>query len=491
MSASDKTVTDNATAYNAALPIWTRNRTVRAGEVAVKAAGETYLPKTSAKQREDDYAAYKTRAYFYPATGRTVDAYTGLIFRKPPQIALPSAIAGLTADIDLQGTTLQGLAEKIVEDIVVVARSGILVEYPVNESDAKTIAEAERANLRPYLAVYPAEAIRDWRTARIGGRTVLAFVKLFERVAVETGNIFQDAFIDQYRVLRINELGRYEVVLYREAEVDGKNAEWIEWKRYEPIVSGKPITYIPFVFLGIRSATPDIQEAPISDIVSVNLSHFRNSADYENGLHWTGSVTPVFSGQFLTTDGDEVTEVVIGSSSGIHFADASGKAEYLEYQGQGLEGGLGAAMNRKEKHMALLGSRVLMDERKLAEAAETAQIHRAGEASVLASLANAVSSGISGALKIMAEWVKADPSEVVFQLNTDFLPEGMDAAQVQALLLAWQGGAISYPTLFENLQKGEIIRAGKTAEDERAEIDSETPDLPPPAAPPAGEGGVA
>jgi len=484
MSATKKTITDNATAYDENLETWTRNRAVRSGAKAVKAGGETYLPRTSEKQKDQAYLKYKARAYFYPATGRTVDAYTGLIFRKPPQVELPSAVAGYADDIDLQGNTLLGFAEKATDDVVVVARGGILVEMPVRPEGELTKAQAESANLRPYLTFYPAESIRDWRTGRVGGKTALSFVKLFERVAVETENIFQEAFIDQYRVLRINELGQYEVIVYREAVAADSNgiAEWVETSRSTPLKAGKEFSEIPFVFLGSRSASSDVQESLINDIVDVNLSHFINSADYENALHWTGSPTPVFSGQFAAAeDGSQPTEIIIGSSSGIHFQDADGKAEYLEFKGDGLEGGLGKAMDRKEKHMALLGSRVLMDERKLAEAAETARTHRAGEASVLASLANAVSDGFKRALKILTEWAGADSSSVVFKLNTDFVPEGMSAQDIQALMLAWQGGAISKQTLFENLQAGEIIRPGKTFEEEQAEIDEEPPDIPAPA----------
>lgn len=481
-----KKITDNSAYYDAAAPTWARNRAVRAGEGAVKAGKEIYLPRTSPKQKDAEYDAYLARAYFYAATGRTVDAYTGLIFRKPPQVALPPAIEPFQADIDLQGTTLTGMAEKVVEDAVIVARGGILVDYPQADIQEATVAEIERANIRPYLAFYPAESIRDWRMGRVNGRTQLTFLKLFERVPAESGDFLQEAFIDQYRVLWLNDSWQYEIVIFREVtDAEGKEKKWIEWSRKTPIVQGKTEGEIPFVFVGSRSATPDIQEAPISDIAAVNLSHYRNSADYENGLHWVGSPTPVFIGDWTPDEeGNRPEFVILGSSSGICMVQGS-DVKFLEFEGQGLEGGLGAAMARKEKHMALLGSRVLMDEKKAAEAAQTAEIHRAGEASVLASLANAISSAITRALGIMARWVGADEKAVVFTLNTDFAPSRLSAQDIQALMLAWQGGGISQQTLFEQLQAGEIIRAGKTLEDEQAEIDAETPDLPPPAKEPA------
>ncbi len=64
---------------------WQRCRDVIDGEETVKERGEDYLPKP-AGQTDDDYEAYKTRALFYNATGRTLDAMVGMVFRKAPEI---------------------------------------------------------------------------------------------------------------------------------------------------------------------------------------------------------------------------------------------------------------------------------------------------------------------------------------------------------------------------------------------------------------------
>ena len=67
--------------YDAALPAWLRARDVFAGEDAIKAAGERYLPKL-AEQSQVDYDAYRTRGSFFNATARTVEGFIGLIFRR-------------------------------------------------------------------------------------------------------------------------------------------------------------------------------------------------------------------------------------------------------------------------------------------------------------------------------------------------------------------------------------------------------------------------
>jgi hypothetical protein len=52
--------------YDAALPGWTRGRDLLAGEDAVKAAGEKYLPKLDAQTNKDSLA-YQSRACFLDA----------------------------------------------------------------------------------------------------------------------------------------------------------------------------------------------------------------------------------------------------------------------------------------------------------------------------------------------------------------------------------------------------------------------------------------
>jgi hypothetical protein len=53
----------------------------------------------------------------------------------------------------------------------------------------------------------------------------------------------------------------------------------------------------------------------------------------------------------------------------------------------------------------------------------------------------------------------------------------MTAQELAELVKAHQAGAISFATLFDNLQRGEIIRSEKTAEQEKEEIAEDGPAL--------------
>jgi hypothetical protein len=102
-----------------------------------------------------------------------------------------------------------------------------------------------------------------------------------------------------------------------------------------------------------------------------------------------------------------------------------------------------------------------------------------GENSVLSSMSQAVSMGLTRALEWAASWMGVT-QEVSIDLNRDFMPQQMDAQQMEALLKAWQAGGISSQTLFENLQRGEVIDADRSFEDEQADIQDEQPAMPEP-----------
>jgi len=454
--------------YAANTKKWKRFRDAAAGEDAVKAAAEAYLPRLSTAMTDREYNAYRQRALYYNATGRTVDGLTGLVFRKDPSIeARP--IEDLLDDVTLSGLSFRELAEKAVEEVITVARGGILVDYPAVEEENRElyIAEIEQRGDRPYATYYDAEQITNWETGRVGNRTTLTMVVLKETYLVQGDDEFKREPGEQYRVLDLTEDGYRQRVFRKD---DGGN--WVSGGDIWPTMQGRRLTEIPFEFLGPREGSTEVQKSPIEDLVSVNLSHYRSMADLENGRHWCGSPTPVFIGSFISDDGDEVAEVQLGRETGIHM-DQESDAKFLEFTGGGLEA-LENAAKQKEEMMAVLGARILAQDKRMAEAAETAQIHRAGESATLASVARAVSKSLTRVLELLRDWQGAS-GEVSVELNSDFMPTAMDAQTLQALMKAWQSGGIAYSDFLHALKQGELVRDSRTEEEIQDEISMNPP----------------
>lgn len=457
--------------YTAALDKWKRCEDANEGQDAVHDAGTLYLPKLK-DQTPDDYAAYKGRATFYNATRRTVVGLMGMLFRKPSQIEAPENIKAMFDDVTLGGTPLQIFAQEIVEDNLVVGRVGILVDHPRTNSDGRpiTLAAAQQMGLRPSLAKYNASAIINWKTTRINNREVLSLVVLKESAGVPVDEFGEQQEV-RYRVLDLVPIENRVAYRVRVFSIDEKDQDVLR-EEFFPLKKGAPLDAIPFFFINVDDLTTAVDDPPLIDLVNVNLSHYRGTADYEHGCHFTGLPTPVVSGYTPETKGEKF---YIGSTTAWVFPDPNAKASYLEFTGQGLAT-LEKNLERKESQMAILGARMLEVQKRAAEASETAAIHRTGENSILSGIAQSISLGLTKALQTFADWAGAG-SIVSYELNRDFLPTPMDAQTLTALVAGWQNGAYSYDTLFENLQRGEIIAADNTAESEQAKKNNEPPTL--------------
>ena len=449
--------------YEAMLPKWQRCRDALAGQDAVHAAGQKYLPKLT-DQEPAEYKAYLERTGFYPASGRTWQGLLGLVFRQSPQAEAPEAAMAMVNDVTLAGNSAEAFAREILGEIETVGRYGVLVEYPRVAQQPGSLAEASQQNLRPYATGYKAEAIINWRVQRVGNVMRPTLVVLSEQY--EVAGVFSTEHKEQIRALMLLE-GQYVQQIWRKPE----GSDWTLAEQIVPLRNGAPLNFIPFFPFGAEENSLHVQEPPLLDLVNVNLSHYRTTADLEHGAHFTGLPTPFIAGVQLA----ENEKIRIGSSTSIVSPDPQAKASYLEFTGQGLSA-LEKLLDRKEAQMAAIGARMLMPEKAAVEAAETVAMRHNGENSVLAGQANLISDGLQAVLNAMLEW-SGIPGQVTFRLSTDFLPGRMSPQELDALVKSWQAGAISKRTLFSNLQMGEIVEPGKTFEEEEAEAAEEAPQL--------------
>lgn len=409
-----------------------------------------------------DYRAYLARALFYNATQRTIDGLRGLMFRKPPLVTAPPGLADILDDITGFGESLQAVAETIATEVLTVGRSGVLVDFPAAAPGPISRAEAEASGRRPFWVLYGAEDIVNWRIGRVAGRAALTRVTLAEHGNDDDGNV-------RLRVLEIDADGIYRQRLYVRAAQERGGGKWCLAGEFEPLVEGRPLSRIPFVFFGPRGAAAEVGKPPLLDLVNVNLSHYRTTADLEHGAHYTGLPTPVVTGQRL---GDDET-LAIGAGEAWVLESKDARAYYLEFRGEGL-GVLERLLDRKEAQMAALGARMLAPEKRAAETAEAAELRRIGENSALAAMAQSLSQGLTRALAFTRDWAGLD-GDVSVEINRDYLPRPMDAEALTALVEAWQKGAIGFTDLHRNLVRGEIVAPDRDPEAVRRDAPDPAP----------------
>jgi hypothetical protein len=461
---------DPRTEHNNAKLWWGRCRDVIAGADRVKAKREQYLPRLSG-QDETEYVAYVTRANFFNGTQRTLASLVGSVFRVDPATEIPDApqkaIEEQLADITLDGVPFLGFAIEAVEEVLAVGRFGVLVDMPGDTGTA--------ADRRPYWVSYEAEQIINWNVTKTRDGYQLSLVVLKEEVDVLSADQISTEKKEQFRVLRLvpnpsSANGYSYQVEIHEWILDsaGKASGVLRLKdTVTPTRTGKPLEFIPFVFINPTTVRPSIEKPPLLDMVDVNLSHYRSSADYEHGLHFTGLPTPYVIG--APKDG----VLKIGSGVAWMLDGPNAGAGMVEFTGQGLQA-LEKALESKVAQMDVLGAR-LMDKGGQAETAEAVRSRYAAAHATLKTIVTTVSQALTQALRWHVWWSGADvkDTEVTVKLNQDFFETVLSPQDVQALILAHQSGEISFETLYFNLRRGGLTRPDVDVEAERELITKE------------------
>lgn len=456
---------------------WKRCRDAIAGQDAVHAAGEAYLKKLT-DQTPDDYAAYKQRASFFNASWRTIQGFQGMLYRKDPALKVPASIEGYLADVTMAGQSFLSFAKAISYEVLAVGRVGALVDHPMRPEgvEAITMDVAARLGLRPKMAMYAAESIINWHYERIDNQHVLARLVLKETVREQSpDNEFESNDIEQYRVLDLVPTAQGWAYRQRVFRID-KDKDVQIGDDIIPLMDNRPLNRIPFKCIGPDGEEMSLDDPPLIDLIDLNLSHYRTTADYEHGCHFTG-LPMLFLAGVQVNEGEKI---MLGSQAAIVSSDPNAKGEYIEFTGQGLQS-LEKMLDRKERQMAVLGARMLSDEKSQVETLGATAIKRTGENSALSSVAISVSEALQAQLELFAQWGGAD-GEVVFEINREFLPVQMDAQTLTAIVSAWQAGSISEAEMFDLLKRGDVIDGEKTLAEHQAEVEIQSgpvaPDKP-------------
>lgn len=474
---------------------WIRCRDCYEGEDAVKAKGTTYLPMLEGMRATESigigvdpvtltpeqlsaikltpYTGYVKRAMFYPATSRTVLGLIGLLFGKPPTPpTVADAITKQFSDVTLSGQSLHGFAIDMAREILTTGRVGVMVDYA-----AQPLTPFEN---RPYWLLYRAEDIINWATERIGGRMMLTRVVLQEFFEEPTpGDEFTPQLATRYRVLRLvggADALQYTVQVY--TENPEKRGDYVPGPVTIPLRRGAPLDFIPFQFCGASTLSPDPEHPPLVDLVDVNLSHYRTSADREHGAHFTALPTPWIKGHTLQPG----ETLGVGSGTAWIFPNENASAGMLEFSGAGL-GELRAIMEEKRLLMATLGARMLETQKNVQEAAETVAMRHAGEGSALGIMSDKLGEALTNVVAWHLWWNGQERNTITDDTRVTLNPEMLEqltAEEINTLVSTWQAGAISKKTLYYNLQWGEWTRPDVDFEQEQEDIDAEEPPEPEP-----------
>lgn len=430
--------------YMVAFPKWQRIIAACDGEDAVKTLTPSVLPylnpSDKSDRNKDRNSCYLQRAVYFNATGRTLEGLIGLAFAKDPDVNL-GTFTYLADNANGEGVSIYHCAQQALSGVLQTGRYGILTDL---------------TNDKPSISGYDAQSIINWRVEVRDGVRKLVMLVLKETVADESGEYNVD-FIDQYREYRLVN-GRVQLKIWKQNGPQTPLAP-VAVALQRPDHNQPFFDEIPFSFIGSKSNSSDVQPAPLLGLAEMNLAHFRDSADYQDSVFFSGQVQSWISG--LSEDWRDWLEekgLYIGSRTpillptGASFGFAQAQPNQLVRE----------AMEDKRQAMIALGARVV-EENKVSKTATQAAGDIATGTSVLGLCCGNVNEAMTRALQFCGLFDNSKKFDgAKFIIPTDFSVSKLSPQDIQALIGGWQAGAYSRKDLRAILKKGGVIAPERT-----------------------------
>lgn len=477
---------------------WTLMRDAKAGERAVKAKGQTYLPATPGQKLDGldtpdkpgyvAYQNYKMRAVFPDFVDDAVKTYLGLLHQKPATFELPAAMEPLLTKATNQGESLLALLRRINEEQLTTGRIGIMLDLP---------PVPDPSNPLPYITTYNVESLINWDESNDHeGVNALNLVVLDETGYVRD-NEFNWKLDEKYRVLQLVDtaqlvVGGEQVDPGDETGTEGPATEETTditerprapreymvgvfdkggapdvTRMSPPLLRGVPLEQVPFVFINSQDilSTPD--KPPLLGLGRACMSIYRGEADYRYSLFMQGQDTLVVIGN---TKDDELR---VGAGARID-VDQGGDAKYIGVSSDGLQEQRTSLENDRKLAERLAGQLVQAG-KSSQESGEALKTRMAGQVATLYQMALAAALGLENLLKIAAKWMGQDPEKVKVTPNLEFVNMNLTGQDILQMITARTMGA---PLSFKSMHNTFIDRGltSLTYEEELEQIAEEDAD---------------
>lgn len=430
-------------------------RDTHAGTLRLRRAGEQYLPRMEQEDRSV-YERRKKGSVAYNAMRRTVDGLVGLSFRKDPTLSegAPGWFADRWTDLDAAGTPAPVLFRDIFRGELLDGKAYILVDMPPLEG-AENRQDQEARGIIPYWVPINRLNVLGHDTERVQGREVTTYFRYMEHGFRRA----QDRTQEPVRRVR-------EYVL--DDAPEGRSVRFSSWvavgeKEFVPETQGDRLN-IPEIPVAVAEANRE-GWPPLEDLAHEQVLHYQIRSDRTNLLHFSHVPVPV-------SKGGKLDAVAFGPTMGVE-VPADGDFKIEEASGSAL-GQSAEELRDIEKRMASLGLAQLERDTRAAETARARELEKVESDSKLAVAVRALRGAIEKAQAHHAMMRGEEmPEEAGVELNTDFDSLVMDPAEIRELRELVDAEYLSVETLWERLQKGEVLGDTFDPDTERERIRQE------------------
>lgn len=455
MSITDSDVSKPCAEYTSAEEMRRVGRTLMGGTAAMRAAGETYLPKNTAES-VNAYTTRLSKSVLYNAFRRAVNNLVGKVFDKPISLLeSDEAMEEWWEDIDLQGNSGDVFARMVFEKVMAEGLAYILTDYPVvpEGQEPVTVGELKTTGLRPYWVHILPQQVIGWRTELVGGIQRLTQVRILETVTEPKG-LFDETSIEQVRVLVP---GGWQI--WR--PVDDDSGRWQLYDAGQTSLDFIPLTCVYATRKGHFQSDP-----PLQDLADLNVKHWQSLSMQDHILDYCRF--PILFARNLGLD--EGADLKIGPNGVIIAESENAELKHVEHTGASIDSGR-SSIQDLENRMAILSLEPMLQSSPGTLTATKTSIDSSSAASSLMAMAVSLKDALEQSLTHLAAYAPEMETGSV-HMDFDFVLN-LSSADATVLLQTYQAGAISREQYCSELQRRAVLSDDYDIEADGVKIDEE------------------
>lgn len=451
----------------AMLGYWDLTDTLVDGIDAMRLAGEKYLPRFPAEEREN----YKFRlAHTTVMTNIFADIVESLSvkpFEKETALVgtdVPQELIDFSNDVDGSGNNLSVFAANHFYNAVKSGIDWLFVDYPSIGGEIRTLADAKAANVRPFWSRILGRNVLEARSQFIVSREQLVYVRIYE-----------PGTPDHVRIMERDEAGVVTWSLYRKTDKWDDESKTFFALYDSGVLRIDEIPMVPF-FTGRRDGKTYKFDPPLRAAADLQLHLYRQ----ESGLNYTTTLTayPMLTGNGVKPKMDaagNIKPLPVGPNVTLYAppnADGTvGSWRYVEPSSNSLIF-LSGYIKEIILNLRELGRQPLTASSSNLTTVTTAFAAGKSKSSVKA-WALMLKDSLENAFRITAKWMGSDYVATVM-VYTDF-DEFVDGKDYEALSAARERGDLSQETYWEECKRRGLLSEEFTPERETVRLLKETP----------------
>lgn len=414
------------------------------GTLAMRAAGEKYLPKKEGELRSD-YDARLLRSVLYGAYSRTVKTLSALPFLTPVQVKnIPKELEYLLKHANGDDDDIQTLGQQLVSDLINYGKCHIAVDFPINPGNL-SLQEERDLNIRPYFSrIDPIKAI-GWTYEVIGSKRELTSFRVFEDQLVEDPlDQWQENLQQQVRVIYRDRIELHKNTTVTQEGGGGSSSNSFELDETLPNTLGRVNVVTVYANkTGYMTSRPVLEE-----LAHLNIKHWNKLSDLDNIEH----VANVPFAYATGVPENQLDTLTISPHGLLCIPDENVTLAYLEHSGAAIGAGQ-TSIDQLEARMVAMGADTLAARpTSTRETASSKIMDNTKSNSVLQSAVVNLERGLEECFSIAGEWINVNTEKVAVNIG-DKMTLTADANTVTSLLTLSNEGKLSIEDLTMELQR--------------------------------------